>query len=109
MAAIDFKRLQPALAQQIVAQPPFASQRNFGASTLDWCYVAAGRLSLYLHGGQKLWDYAAGSLILAEAGGSMCTLNEDDFDAGDRWQRSVIAALDPGLFTSWKAWIRSHQ
>ncbi|MDP3482067.1 MAG: inositol monophosphatase family protein [Sulfuricella sp.] len=109
MAAIDFKRLKPNLARQLVASPPFASQRNFGASTLDWCYVAAGRLNLYLHGGQKLWDYAAGSLILAEAGGSMCTLTEDDFGAGNLWQRSVIAALNPDLFKAWKAWIRARQ
>lgn len=109
MAAIDFKRLKPDLAQQLVAAPPFASQRNFGASTLDWCYVAAGRINLYLHGGQKLWDYAAGSLILAEAGGSMCTLAEDDFGNGDLWQRSVIAALNPDLFHAWKAWIRARQ
>jgi myo-inositol-1(or 4)-monophosphatase len=109
MAAIDFKRLEPDLARQLVAAPPFASQRNFGASTLDWCYVAAGRLNLYLHGGQKLWDYAAGSLILAEAGGSMCTLAEDDFGAGDLWQRSVIAALNPGLFDAWRTWIRTRQ
>lgn len=109
MAAIDFKRLKPGLAQQLVASPPFASQRNFGASTLDWCYVAAGRLHLYLHGGQKLWDYAAGSLILAEAGGFMCTLSEDDFQAGNLWQRSVIAALKPDLFDAWKAWIRARQ
>ncbi len=109
MAAIDFKRLEPDLAQKLVALRPFSSQRNFGASTLEWCYVAAGRFNLYLHGGQKLWDYAAGSLILAEAGGSMCTLSEDDFWAGNLWQRSVIAALNPGLFDSWKAWIRAHQ
>jgi len=109
MAAIDFKRLEPNLAQQLVASPPFASQRNFGASTLDWCYVAAGRFNLYLHGGQKLWDYAAGSLILVEAGGSLCTLTEDDFGAGNLWQRSVIAALNPGLFDAWKEWIRKRQ
>ncbi len=109
MAAIDFKRLDPKLAQRLVAAPPFASQRNFGASTLDWCYVAAGRLALYLHGGQKLWDYAAGSLILAEAGGFMCTLSEDDFQAGDLWQRSVIAALNPDLFAQWKGWIRTNR
>ncbi|MDD5241049.1 MAG: inositol monophosphatase family protein [Sulfuricella sp.] len=109
MAAIDFKRLKPGLAQKLVASPPFASQRNFGASTLEWCYVAAGRFSLYLHGGQKLWDYAAGSLILAEAGGSMCTLSEDDFWAGDLWTRPVIAALDSKLFDLWKSWVRSHQ
>jgi len=109
MAAIDFTRLEPNLAQQLVASPPFASQRNFGASTLDWCYVAAGRFNLYLHGGQKLWDYAAGSLILVEAGGSLCTLTEDDFGAGNLWQRSVIAALNPGLFDAWKEWIRKRQ
>jgi myo-inositol-1(or 4)-monophosphatase len=109
MAAIDFKRLTPDLAQQLVASPPFASQRNFGASALDWCYVAAGRFNLYLHGGQKLWDYAAGSLILTEAGGAMCTLTEDDFESGDPWQRSVIAALNPDLFAAWKAWIRERQ
>jgi len=109
MAAIDFKRLEPNLAQQLVASPPFASQRNFGASTLDWCYVAAGRFNLYLHGGQKLWDYAAGSLILVEAGGSLCTLTVDDFGAGNLWQRSVIAALNPGLFDAWKEWIRKRQ
>jgi myo-inositol-1(or 4)-monophosphatase len=109
MAAIDFKRLKPNLAQQLVATPPFASQRNFGASTLDWCYVAAGRFNLYLHGGQKLWDYAAGSLILTEAGGSLCTLTEDDFGAGNLWQRSVIAALNPDLFNAWKTWIRERQ
>ena len=40
-------------------------------SALEWCYVAAGRLDVYLHGGQMLWDYAAGRLILEEAGGSL--------------------------------------
>ena len=35
---------------------------------LEWCWLAAGRFQLYLHGGQKLWDYAAGRLIAGEAG-----------------------------------------
>ncbi|MFN0040859.1 MAG: inositol monophosphatase family protein [Burkholderiales bacterium] len=105
MAQVEFKRLTPRLSAELVASPPYASQRNFGASTLEWCYAAAGRFDVYLHGGQKLWDYAAGSLILAEAGGSMCTLNHDDFWAEDIWQRSVVAALDPQLFDAWKRWI----
>jgi len=109
MAAIDFKRLDSELARQLVYAPPFSSQRNFGASALDWCYVAAGRFDLYLHGGQKLWDYAAGALILEEAGGEMCTLRSDAFWDGDLWQRSVIAALDHDLFVAWKTWIRSRQ
>lgn len=108
MAEIDFKRLTPALAAALAATPPYSSQRNFGASTLEWCYVAAGRFDVYLHGGQKLWDYAAGSLILEEAGGHMCSLENDDFWADETWKRSVIAATDPGLFDAWRQWVRAR-
>ncbi len=109
VAEIDLKRLSARLGEALGKKPPYMSQRNFGASTLDWCYVAAGRFDLYLHGSQKLWDYAAGSLLLAEAGGHMCTQDLDDFWAADLWQRSVIAALDEKLFREWKTWIRAHQ
>ena len=109
LANVDLKRLSDKLAAKIASQPPYASQRNFGASTLDWCYTAAGRFDAYLHGGQKLWDYAAGSLILEEAGGHVCSLEHDDFTQGKVWQRSVIAALDGQIFNEWKAWIRKHQ
>jgi myo-inositol-1(or 4)-monophosphatase len=108
MASVDLKRIPPRLALRMAGSPPYASQRNFGACTLEWCYTAAGRFDLYLHGGQKLWDYAAGCLILEEAGGCVCTLEQDDFWQGELWQRSVIAALDPGLFDAWKAWIRER-
>lgn len=109
MANVDFKRLDAQLSAQLVSAPPYMSQRNLGAGTLEWCYLAAGRLDLYLHGGQKLWDYAAGALILAEAGGRACTLQEDDFDAGQRWKRSVIAAHHPQLFAPWRDWVRAHR
>jgi myo-inositol-1(or 4)-monophosphatase len=109
MAQVDFKRLPERLARELVAAPPYSSQRNFGASTLEWCYVAAGRFDVYLHGGQKLWDYAAGSLILEEAGGLMSSLHQDDFWADTLWQRSAIAARDPNLFDAWKRWIRARQ
>ena len=106
LANVDLKRLNSQLSARLAAHPPYSSQRNFGASTLDWCYTAAGRYDVYLHGGQKLWDYAAGSLVLQEAGGYMCTLEADDFAQGNVWQRSVIAALDVRLFEEWKSWIR---
>jgi myo-inositol-1(or 4)-monophosphatase len=109
MAQVDFKRLPPGLARDLVAEAPYSSQRNFGASTLEWCYVAAGRFDVYLHGGQKLWDYAAGSLILEEAGGFMCTLDQDDFWADTLWKRSAIAAREARLFDVWKRWIRARQ
>lgn len=108
IAGIDFKRLSPQLACLLASQPPYSSQRNYGAGTLDWCYAAAGRFDLYLHGGQKLWDYAAGSLIFEEAGGSVCTLSRDDFWSDDLWLRPVIAGLDPEVFVQWRDWIRAR-
>ena len=108
MAGVDFKRIDAGLARSLSTAPPFMSQRNFGASTLEWCYTAAGRFDLYLHGGQKLWDYAAGALILAEAGGHCCSLDHDDFWSAPLWRRSVIAALDATLFASWTTWLRTR-
>lgn len=109
VAGVDFKRISHHLGDELAVRPPYYSQRNFGSSALEWCFVAAGRLDVYLHGGQMLWDYAAGRLILEEAGGRMCTLKKDDFDADDLWKRSVIAAVDPQLFAAWRDWIRSRR
>ena len=108
MAGVDIKRARGNLALALASSPPYRSHRNFGASALEWCYAAAGRFDIYLHGGQKLWDYAAGALILAEAGGSVCSLDNDDFWAAPLWRRSVIAALDPVLFNAWKMWVRAR-
>lgn len=109
LASVDMKRLSTKLVGQLAIQPPYSSQRNFGASALDWCYTAAGRYDVYLHGGQKLWDYAAGTLVLWETGGYACCIENDDFSQGDIWQRSVIAARDKKLFDEWKNWIRAQQ
>ena len=106
LASVDFKYLKRKLATQLATNPPYSSQRNFGASALDWCYTAMGRNDVYLHGGQKLWDYAAGLLILQESGGHACCIEHDDFAKCDIWQRSVIAARDEKLFEQWARWIR---
>jgi myo-inositol-1(or 4)-monophosphatase len=109
VAMIDFKRLDPALAGKLAAHPPYGSQRNFGSSALDWCWLADGRFHIYLHGGQKLWDFAAGSLVLAEAGGRAETLDgEEVFTLGLK-PRSVVAARDPRLFDSWRRWVAANR
>ncbi|MDA8415777.1 MAG: inositol monophosphatase family protein [Betaproteobacteria bacterium] len=105
MASVDFKRLNKSLAQALVLEPPYASQRNFGACTLEWCHVAAGRCAVLLHGGQKLWDYAAGSLILEEAGGFYQSLEGIPYWKGNPWKRSVVAATQPALFQTWLDWL----
>jgi myo-inositol-1(or 4)-monophosphatase len=61
VALIDFKRLAPELASRIVTERPYSSQRSFGSVAIDWCWLAAGRCHIYLHGAQRLWDYAAGA------------------------------------------------
>jgi len=106
MALIDLKRLTPGLASRLAANPPYKSQRSFGAVALDWCWLAAGRCHLYLHGRQKLWDYAAGSLILLEAGGSAVTLDGGPVFSPTLQPRSAAAALDPALFNQWTQWLQ---
>ena len=100
-AVIDFKRLNSELAARIASQPPYSSQRSFGGVALDWCWLAAGRFHLYLHGKQNIWDYAAGHLIFNEVGGNSCTLEEEAVYDFSLKPRSAVAALDKELFTNW--------
>jgi len=93
---IDFKRLAPELAACIAARPFYRSQRNIGTCALEWAWLAAGRAQFILHGGQKLWDYAAGMLIAEEAG--YCV---SDFDGLHPFEKprlsSPIAASHPAI------------
>ncbi len=43
--------------------------RRAGSAALDLCWVAAGRHDAYLEFGLKVWDWAAGRLLVTEAGG----------------------------------------
>jgi len=104
LAVVDFKRLGP-LAAKLAARPPYSSQRNLGSVALEWCWLAAGRFQVYLHGKQKLWDYAAGALILSEAGGHAETLQGEPIFSPELQPRSVVAAGDARLFQEWKAWL----
>ena len=100
-ALIDFKRLDSQLAAHIASQPPYSSQRSFGGVALDWCWLAAGRFHIYLHGKQNIWDYAAGLLVFNEVGGNACTLQgEPVFDFSLK-ARSAVGALDDQLFLDW--------
>lgn len=104
IAVIDFKRLA-GLARTLAANPPYSSQRYFGSVALEWCWLAANRFHVYLHGRQKLWDYAAGALILSEAGGYVETIEGEAIFSQDLQPRSAMAACDGNLFAEWKAWL----
>jgi myo-inositol-1(or 4)-monophosphatase len=105
IAEIDMKRLPKELAVRLVNETPFSSQRNIGSSALDWCWLSACRYNIYLHGGQKPWDYAAGNLILHEAGGQSTALDGEPVFRGKYEDRSVLASLDQSLFSYWKQWV----
>ena len=47
----------------------FADFRRSGSAALDICHVACGRLDAFCEPRLSPWDFAAGSLILREAGG----------------------------------------
>jgi myo-inositol-1(or 4)-monophosphatase len=57
------------LRELAVVMPNVAGVRRLGAAALDLAYVAAGRLDGFWESGLKLWDIAAGLLLVQEAGG----------------------------------------
>ena len=64
--------------------------RREGSAALDLCSVAAGRAGLYFELQVSLWDYAAGALIVEEAGGQCCTVDGGCFPA-DGSKTSILA------------------
>lgn len=111
VAMVDFKRLPKKLASNLATQPPYRSQRSIGSVALDWCWLAAGRLQLYLHGGQRLWDFAAGRLIFAEAGGVSRMLDQStqtESTTIDLQPNIAQAAVNQPLFDAWTGWIAAH-
>lgn len=51
--------------------------RRLGTASLDLCMVAAGKAAIYFEQRLSPWDFAAGSLIVEEAGGITCDFNGD--------------------------------
>ena len=106
---IDFKRLTPELATKLATQCPYSSQRSFGSVCLDWCWIAAGRGQIYLHGAQNIWDYAAGHFIFEQCGGVAKTLQEENVFKFKLEKRSVVAAVNTCLFEQWIKWIKINE
>lgn len=108
VANVDYKRLTNALAGRMVSFPPYRSQRNMGSCVLEWCWLAADRIQLYLHGGQQLWDHAAGYLILSEAGGMGTRLDGRSITCDTLSKQSAVAASNPILYQAWLRWLREQ-
>ena len=72
--------------------PKVAGIRRFGAAALDLAYVASGRFEVYWENGIKLWDAAAGALLVREAGGKV-----SDLSGGDDYPQAGILAGNPHM------------
>lgn len=106
-ALIDLKRIPKQVSTQLIADAPYRSQRCFGASALDFCWVAADRCQLYLHGEQQLWDYVAGKKILHNAGGQSRTFDDGRVFQNDLIPKPVIAASSAELMNQWQSYFNS--
>ena len=84
------KKTLPAMMGDLARlMPACAGMRQWGAASLDFAYVAAGRFDGYWERELQQWDMAAGLLLVREAGGFAEALREgyDILDSG-----SVICA-----------------
>ncbi len=64
--------------------------RCFGSAALQMCWLACGRVDAYYERDTKVWDYAAGSLIVTESG-ALVELHCPENDA-------LVVAAPTGLF-----------
>lgn len=70
--------------------------RREGTAELDLCSVAAGRAGLYFELSLSLWDYAAGALLVEEAGGLCLTAEGLPLPCTGE-KSSVVAAASPEI------------
>jgi myo-inositol-1(or 4)-monophosphatase len=71
--------------------------RRAGAASLDLSWLAAGRLDAYFERGLHSWDWAAGRLLVEEAGGSVEWLEDD-------WP-GMVAASGPDLLAELRGFL----
>lgn len=68
--------------------------RRSGSAALNLSYLAAGRYDVLWSFGTKIWDVAAGVLLIREAGGVICSAKGTDYHLADG---PLFAAANPQL------------
>lgn len=82
-----------------------AGIRRPGSAALDFAYVAAGRLDGFWELGLSVWDFAAGALLVQEAGGVVSDISGGSrhletgnvITAGVRLHRAMVETIRPHL------------
>tara|TARA_B100000900_G_scaffold105090_1_gene87245 strand:+ start:109 stop:849 length:741 start_codon:yes stop_codon:yes gene_type:complete len=75
-----------AIGEKKINEPNLTSRKS-GCAALDMAYVASGRYDGYYQKNLKIWDIAAGIILIKEAGGVINNISLDEID-----NLSVIAS-----------------
>lgn len=83
-----------ALREQQLVMRETMGIRCTGSTALDLAYVAAGRLDGVWQRGPQAWDYAAGIIMIREAGGYICDLEGGD----DMFEKQTVVAGNEHIY-----------
>lgn len=93
----------PAALQDLARLLPVtAGVRRWGSAALDLAYVAAGRYDGFWERRLKIWDIAAGIVIVREAGGLVTPITED----GNLLEDGSILCANNAIFDQFAKVIR---
>lgn len=81
------------------------SMRKIGTTALELCYVANGGVDTFISSGDELWDYAAGLLIVEEAGGKITDWQGNNWSKGN----SYILATNNKVHDDFLSYTRGFQ
>ncbi len=98
--AAHVRRGDPEIAEFVEVMLEAQATRRMGSSALNLCYLGAGRFDAYWSKSTKIWDIAAGALVVSEAGGVITA-----FDGGplELARAQFIAAATPQLHNQLRA------
>ena len=94
------KRSSPDVAVFLEALERCQAIRRTGSAALNLCYLAAGRFDVYWSYSTKIWDVAAGALIVREAGGEITAPSGGEFVLQEA---RFLAAANPRLHAELRA------
>ncbi len=98
------KKTLPAMLGDLARlMPQCAGLRRWGAASLDFAYVAAGRFDGFWERELSPWDMAAGLVLVREAGGIVQPLTEGQ----DILASGAVICGNDGLFDSFSKTIRN--
>ncbi len=100
------RRTLPAMIQDIARiAPEVAGIRQYGSAALNLAYVAAGRTEGYWERELKVWDLAAGMIIVTEAGGFVGAIR----DGQDPLEHGNVVAANGEIFERFAKVVRARE